>query len=114
MTTLGWHFSTNGRRANVLKKLKGFQEARNEPPLLELTEFNDKRDIVKKLFGLPDRFRRDLEEVCHLRDKIAHAASYSSTNADLQAFLRRMGLARTWTNKLQARLTSPEGNGQAR
>jgi hypothetical protein len=94
------------RRKKVLVEQEQFRRARSEPPLVELTEFADKRDIVRELFNLSTKFKDELKSVENLRDQVAHAASYSGAD-DLGKFLERMRKAQTWATELPARLEAP-------
>jgi hypothetical protein len=91
---------SNNRREKVLDKQADYQKRRLDPSLLELTEFADKRTIVKKHLKLPAEFKTDLEKVEKMRNSIAHAGNYANNEAELHAFIQNMKIAHRWVEDL--------------
>lgn len=89
------------RKQNVLRKQSLFQQRRQEPPLIELTEFADKRTLVARGYGLAAAFEDELKDVEELRHKIAHAGNYAEDAQQLTMFLTRIHLAKSWLTQLQ-------------
>ncbi len=98
---------SENRRGKVIDKKSQFEKKRVDPPLVELTDFCDKRDILKKQLKLTGIFRRDMERIEDLRNSLAHAGTFVTSEADLQKFIETMDKARHWTDELRNYL----GNG---
>ncbi|MGE0539620.1 MAG: CBS domain-containing protein [Dehalococcoidia bacterium] len=90
----------DGRRSKVLEKHKQLKTERSEPPLLEMTDFSDKRDIVRKLFKLGKRFKTDLERIENLRNTLVHAGSIAGNLAEREQLLRDVRATRKWIAEL--------------
>lgn len=95
---------SKGRQEKVMDKKRQFEEKRVDPPMVELTDFCDKRDILKKHLKLPGIFRRDMERIENLRNSLAHAGTFVSSEADLQEFIETMDNARRWIDELRTHL----------
>jgi predicted transcriptional regulator len=91
---------SEGRRTKLDVKMNSFKERNFNPPLLELTDFCDKREILKKQFSLGKGFRDDLEDIEELRNKVAHAGNYASDDAEMQLFIKRLSRAEHWIQEL--------------
>lgn len=91
---------SESRRSNVEDKRLKLASRRADPDLLELTDFCDKRDIVRKILHPGDGFDTQLKGVEEVRNAVAHAGSYATSNSELQEFLDRLEYARTWINRL--------------
>ena len=74
-------------------------EKGRDPDPIEMTDFCDKRDIVKKRFRLGNGFEGDLKQVEDLRNTLAHSGDYGEIKA-LEAFLVRLKLAEKWVSEL--------------
>lgn len=99
------------RQQKVLSKLDSYRHERLDPSPLEFTDFCDKRDIVKKICDLGQRFEEDLKEIEDLRNTVAHAGNYAESDEALRTFVRRIDLTRSWIDCLR-KYTGPE-NGAA-
>lgn len=90
------------------KKLEGkqaeLQRRRVNPPLLELTDFCDKRDMVRSILGLTNKFKDELEGIEELRNQVAHAGNYAANNAEFATFLNRLEQAHHWIKELYQQL----------
>lgn len=66
------------RQDKINAKQTELSSRRMNPPLLELTEFADKRDLCKKLVveGSKSKFSSELDGLRDLRDQVAHAATF--------------------------------------
>lgn len=91
------------RRKKLEEKQLYLQQRRTNPPLLELTDFCDKRDIVRNIFGLSKKFREELMAIEELRNQVAHAGNYAADDVQLVAFLERLERARYWIDELHRR-----------
>lgn len=92
----------DGRQAKVKEKYERQRADRIDPSLLELTDFCDKRRIVKMLYGLSREFESHLIQIEKLRNSVAHAASYAADAGELACFVRRFKLAERWISELEA------------
>lgn len=97
-----WIILSPGRRTKIEEKMDSLKQRNFNPPLLELTEFSDKRTIVKKHLGLGKDFANDLEEIEELRNKVAHAGNYAGSEAEILQFIARLGSAQHWIEHLTA------------
>lgn len=93
----------NKRREKVEEKQLYLQQRRTNPPLLELTDFCDKRDIVRRVFGLSQKFEKELQGIEELRNQVAHAGNYAADDGQLATFLDRLERARYWIEELHNR-----------
>jgi hypothetical protein len=97
----GWlALLSDHRRKKISEKQRRLQEKRLDPPLLELTDFCDKRVAVARLFNLGQEFIAQLEGIEELRNSVAHAATFISNDADLEQFVRRISWAERWIGEL--------------
>lgn len=88
------------RRQGVQDRRARLAQGRSDPPLLELTEFCDKRDIVRKLFRPARGFDRDLKEIEILRNSLAHAGDFAANQGGIQRFVTALRLTETWIDEL--------------
>lgn len=88
-----------------LKKAKAKQEdlksKRVDPPLLECTDFCDKRDMVRKILKLPRGFTKDLKKVESLRNQVAHAAGHGDGPDASKDFISQLMLTADWITHLR-------------
>jgi CBS domain-containing protein len=94
-------FLSEGRRKKVTEKRDTLKGSRMELDLLEFTEFCDKRQIVKKISSLGRDFIDETEDLEKLRDQIAHAATFISSDKDAREFALKIQNAEKWMAKLQ-------------
>ncbi len=97
-----WGILSPGRCAKIEEKMDSLKQRNFNPPLLELTEFSDKRTILKKQLGLGKGFANDLEEIEELRNKVAHAGNYAGSETEILQFIARLGSAQHWIEHLTA------------
>lgn len=92
------------RQEAVLKKQQDLKQGNYELPLIECTEFCDKRDIVKKLSLVPSKrtFEKELKSIEVLRNKVAHAGNYAHNDEEMEKFIQRVVLTQGWIDKLEA------------
>ena len=95
--------STN-RQAKVLDKRNLYAKKRMEPPLVDLTDFCDKRTILNKEFKLSKVFTSDLKEIEDLRNKLAHAGTYAEDETELLHFVDVIQKIRDWIDRLNQKL----------
>lgn len=93
-----------GRRKKLEEKQTELQQQRVEPPLLELLEFCDKRDIVRTLLDLPKKFKEEVGDIEQLRNQVAHAANYAANDDELAKFIKRLERAHYWIEQLHQQL----------
>jgi hypothetical protein len=93
-----------GRQDKISAKQAELSSRRMNPPLLELTEFADKRDLCKKLVkGSKPTFCAELHELGVLRDQLAHAATFvdpSSGQLAVTKFVNQFENAKRWIHEL--------------
>jgi hypothetical protein len=78
-------------------------------PLLEFTDFCDKRVILKSLLNLGNDFHNDLIGVEELRNTLAHAGGYAQDGNKLNEFLDRLRFTQKWIDYLGA---TPASSGE--
>jgi CBS domain-containing protein len=88
------------RVERVEKKEEELRTGSANPDLLELTDFADKRVIVRALYGLNNRFETELGAIERVRNKVAHAADYASDLDTLKKFVKRIELVDKWIREL--------------
>jgi hypothetical protein len=71
-------FLSEGRRKKVADKREILHGSRMELDLLELRDFCDKREIVRKMSRFDADFANDIEGVEKLRNQIAHAGTFNA------------------------------------
>jgi hypothetical protein len=88
------------RRRKIKEKRLRLQAKRLDPPLLELTDFCDKRVAVATLLNLGRDFTEPLQGIEELRNSVAHAATFLNDDASVQIFVERMLAAESWIDRL--------------
>jgi hypothetical protein len=88
------------RQQGITDKLKERQRSGLEPPLLELTDFCDKRTILKKRLQLGGQFEADLKRIEEVRNVTAHAGSYAETPDAVRQFVLDLQRAEYWIAEL--------------
>jgi hypothetical protein len=89
-----------GRQQKVQEKFASYKGENLHLPLLEFTDFCDKRTIVKHLLGLGNDFKQALVEIEELRNTLAHAGGYAQDINRLNEFLDRLLLTEKWIDRL--------------
>lgn len=92
---------SDGRLERLEKKRKELQSDNSDLPLLELTDFCDKRDILMELLRSHQgfsrrRFEKDLKAIEDLRNSIAHSGSYADDAQRGQDFIDRHNKINDW------------------
>jgi hypothetical protein len=86
------------------KKLEGRLKKRRSQNLalsaLELADLSDKTAALSAIFKLSPSAVGELKDVEDLRNAVAHARDYARTDKELNAFIKRMSLARSWIKKV--------------
>lgn len=96
-----WRACLDEKRKEKLEKKANSLRGQNlDLPLLELTEFCDKRDIMRRLFDLGRRFSNDLAKVEELRNLIAHASTYVAADSEISKLVEQLRLAEHWIQEL--------------
>ena len=90
-----------GRRNLLEGQVQKLRDDKRDPDPLELTQFCDKRDILRKSTQMPAGFTSELREIERLRNQIAHAGTYAANDSELTDFLNRMKLAQRWIRHFQ-------------
>jgi hypothetical protein len=88
------------RRERLRERLEAHKKRNLELRLVELADFGDKGVAVVKLLGLDGKSERQLDEIQHLRNDIAHSEDYGKTEADIDRFLERLALTSEWIRRL--------------
>ena len=95
---------SKGRRGLISKKQDDLKRRKMNPPLLELTEFGDKRDLCRNLVeSSKTKFNRELNDLRNLRDQLAHAATFldsSSGQPAVAKFVTQFENAQQWIHEL--------------
>ena len=92
-----------GRRTKIRTKQTELSRRLINPPLLELTEFSDKRDLCKKLVESKGKFDDELDDLRDLRDQLAHASTFidpADGQLAVTKFVDRFVSARRWIHEL--------------
>lgn len=89
------------RRDKIREKEQKLKRSRMDLDLLELTDFCDKRELVKSAFGLGEDFAEELKQAEHLRNQIAHAATFISSDATARDFAIKLQKNEHWIARLQ-------------
>jgi hypothetical protein len=90
------------RRDRVLKKLEDLKKQRLDPPLLECTDFCDKRIIVRQLYHPPKGFSRDLEDVeKFLRNPVAHGGTFVQKDGGPARLIELLTKAKHWSDEVR-------------
>jgi hypothetical protein len=92
---------SEGRRQRLLDKQLELQRRKLDPPVLELTDFCDKRVVVAKVLGLRKEFTGPLEQIEKLRNSVAHASTFVNNDGEVQKFVERILAAEVWIDKLR-------------
>lgn len=94
------------RREKFEEKRTKLRSSNFDPPLIELTEFCDKRDLVLPLLGELDIGKRkaqsELGRVEELRNRVAHAAGFASNQHEYLRFVGTFESAEAWIRRLSA------------
>jgi hypothetical protein len=89
------------RRQKVRWKEKKLKRSRMDIDLLELTEFCDKRELVRMIAGLEQGFSEDTAEAQELRNQIAHATTFVGSEEEARQFAIRLQKMEGWIARLQ-------------
>lgn len=89
------------RQDKIRWKEKKLKKSRMEIDLLELTDFCDKRDLVRQIADLGPNFADDLVRAEDLRNQIAHAATFIVSESDARGFALQLQKIELWIQKLQ-------------
>jgi hypothetical protein len=103
---------SQGRQQKVAAKFKELRKANFDPPLIEVTDFCDKRDVLAKkgLLSVPSKRKalEDFERIEELRNSVAHAATFAQSEEHLAQFVELLDLTEAWIGRLSA---SPASSG---
>ena len=95
---------SSGRQVKVREKVDVLKTENFDPPLIEVTDFCDKRTVLAKkaLLDLPSKRQaiRDFKRVEDLRNSVAHAGTYARSDAQLADFARLIRLTEEWIERL--------------
>jgi hypothetical protein len=102
-----------GRQDKISAKLAELSSRRINPPLLELTEFGDKRNLCERLVeGSKSKFSDELDDLRGLRDQLAHAATFldpSNSPSAVTKFVDHLENAKYWIHELTELATRIRG-----
>lgn len=96
-----------GRQCKVQCKIERYRGSKMDADPLEFTDFCDKREIVRKIYGLDGSFAADLVAVEKLRNAVAHAGTYASSAPELEEFARQLKSTRDWIETLEQLIEEP-------
>ena len=97
-------YISESRFDKIFNKHKKLQAESVEPQLVELMDFCDKRDIIRKHFRLDRTFEVDLKEIEDLRNSIAHSGNYISSGEDINKFILTIEHIENWLKQISNRL----------
>jgi len=89
------------RQGKVRRKEGKLKKSRMEIDLLELTDFCDKRELVRQIADPGPNFADDLVRAEALRNQIAHAATFVVTDSDARGFALQLQKIEHWIQTLQ-------------
>jgi hypothetical protein len=90
------------RKKKLEDKLAHLKGERLDLSLLELTEFCDKRDLVKRIYQVNGTFRKDLSEIEKLlRNPVAHAATFVPREDGAARLVHLLGRAKHWSRAVR-------------
>lgn len=92
---------SEGRRQKIADKRETLKRRRLEPALLELTDFCDKRDVVKETVALEASFDADMRDIEHLRNVLAHGGTFVRSDAEARALAEQIERAEKWIGALR-------------
>jgi hypothetical protein len=95
-------YLNQGRREKIFEKQTKLKSGRIDLPLLELTDFCDKRDIVRELRHLDLEFERQLKSIEDIRNKLAHAGEYAADDEGVRLFVEHLKNTESWIEKLRS------------
>lgn len=98
---------SDGRRTRLDEKFEGLKRDNFEPPLIEVADFCDKREVLLAMGVLTthtsktqaSKGLKDIE--LKLRDTVAHGATYVHNQDELREFIRLLELAEEWIERLR-------------
>ena len=95
-------YLTEARQENVIKKQQSRKKENYDLPLLECTDFCDKRDIVRKISSFSNKFKEDLEKIeTYVRNVVAHAANYGRNDQEMEQFIHLIIRTQNWIRELE-------------
>jgi hypothetical protein len=84
----------------VSKKQAKLKSEGLDPPLIECCDFCDKREIIYKCLNLEREFLSELKKIEKLRNSIAHAATYITSNTEYHDFIWKLDMTFKWIVEL--------------
>jgi hypothetical protein len=100
-----------GRRALVRAKFDDLHAKNFDPPLIEVTDFCDKRYVLAKkgMLATPSKTKaiKEFERIEELRNKVAHAATYARSEGQLREFVDLIAVTETWIERLSEHTQPP-------
>ncbi len=101
---------SSARQLKVHKKFDALKTENFDPPLIEVTDFCDKRTVLAKqaLLDLPSKKQaiHDFKRIEVLRNSVAHAGTYARSDAQLADFARLIRLTEEWIERLSPDIKS--------
>jgi hypothetical protein len=92
---------SEGRQQKIREKETALKGARIEIDTLEFTDFCDKRDLADAAKGFGEEFVADMKIAEKLRNDIAHAATFITSDAEARQFAVKLQKIEGWIVKLQ-------------
>jgi CBS domain-containing protein len=104
---------SEGRQRKVMEKFEQLRTENFDPPLIEMTEFADKRCVLAKMgvLDFPGKSKavKVFERIEELRNKVAHAATYAESVEQLADFIQVLQLTEAWIWRLSQSQESGAG-----
>lgn len=84
------------RVEKIESKVKNLKSKREELDLIEMMDFCDKREVIRKKFNPGNHFKKDLEEIEDLRNSLAHSGEFIGPRKGIKGFIRIMVSLQKW------------------
>jgi hypothetical protein len=114
----GWiDVMKRARQQKLVEKIATLRAGELDPPLIELTEFADKKELLMTIpiSGLDMGIRTaksELRRIGELRDRVAHAAGFVEDHRALHRFVAVLSSAEKWIARLSDEGSSARGASQ--
>ena len=88
------------RQKSIKIRQADFRKRKLDLPLLDLTDYSDKYNVLLKHNRLGEQFKSELFEIREIRNAVAHGRSYAQDEASLVKFIRALERAQFWITHL--------------
>ena len=96
-----WTSFLAGRRRTMIEERYGsLARDRINLTIVEVAQFCDKRDVVRKILDLPHEFHEDLREIEKYRNMIAHSSTFIHNDDGINRFIACLQNTSKWVEQL--------------